>query len=89
MSDPQGDVDFFISYRGARTDWALWVNWVVRSTGFTTELMDEFQVGTTWPNNMRIAIHRCRRLIPLYSEDYWESGACIEEFDAYLSLIHI
>ncbi len=26
MTDPQGDIDFFISYRGARTDWALCIN---------------------------------------------------------------
>ncbi len=83
MSQPQGDTDFFISYRGARTDWALWVNWVVRSAGFSTVLMDEFQVGTTWTSNMRNAAQKCCRLIPLYSADYWVSGACAEEFDAY------
>ncbi len=83
MTDPTGDIDFFISYRGAHADWALWVNWVVRSAGFSTVLMDEFQVGTTWTSNMRDAAQRCRRLIPLYSEDYWHSGACREEFDAY------
>jgi|GEM_PF-1930452 len=83
MIEPQGDTDFFISYRGARTDWALWVNWVVRNAGYSTVLMDEFKVGTTWTNNMRIAAQRCRRLIPLYSQDYWQSGACVEEFDAY------
>ncbi len=83
MTQPQGDTDFFISYRGARTDWALWVNWVVRSEGFSTVLMDEFQVGTTWTSNMRNAAQKCRRLIPLYSADYWASGACVEEFDAY------
>lgn len=83
MTQPQGHIDFFISYRGARSDWARWVNWVVRSAGFSTKLMDEFQVGTTWTSNMRNATSDCRRLIPLYSEDYWQSGACVEEFDAY------
>lgn len=83
MTDPQGDIDFFISYRGARTDWALWVNWVVRSAGYSTVLMDEFPVGTTWTSNMRNAARDCRRLIPLYSTDYWASGACVEEYDAY------
>ena len=83
MSDPTGDTDFFISYRGARTDWARWINWVVRSAGYSTILMDEFLVGTTWTNNMRQAGQKCLRLIPLYSVDYWQSGACVEEFDAY------
>ena len=83
MTDTQGDTDFFISYRGARADWALWVNWVVRSAGYTTVLMDEFQVGTTWTSNMRNAAQHCRRLIPLYSADYWQSGACVEEFDSF------
>lgn len=83
MTQPQGDIDFFISYRGARTDWARWVNWVVRSAGYTTVLMDEFKVGTTWTNNMRKAAQDGRRLIPLYSSDYWASGACVEEFDTY------
>lgn len=83
MSDPTGNTDFFISYRGQQTDWALWVNWVVRSNGFSTVLMDEFQVGTTWTSNMRSAAQNCRRLIPLYSDEYWISGACVEEFDAY------
>lgn len=83
MTQPQGDTDFFISYRGARTDWALWVNWVVRSAGFSTVLMDKFKIGSTWPRNMRNACRDCRRLIPLYSDDYWASGACEEEFDAY------
>lgn len=83
MSDPQGDTDFFISYRGEHTDWARWVNWVLRSAGFSTVLMDEFPVGTTWTNNIRDAAQNCRRLIPLYSQDYWQSGACIGEFDAF------
>jgi hypothetical protein len=83
MTQPQGDTDFFISYRGARTDWARWVNWVVRSEGYSTVLMDEFPVGTTWTSQMRNAAQKCRRLIPLYSADYWASGACVEEFDAY------
>jgi len=81
--EPSGDTDFFISYRGAGTDWARWVNWVVRSAGFSTMLMDEFQVGTTWTSNMRASAEGCRRLIALYSEDYWLSGPCREEFDAY------
>ena len=50
MTDPQGTTDFFISYRGVRTDWARWTNWVVRSAGYSTVLMDEFPVGTTWTN---------------------------------------
>jgi hypothetical protein len=45
--------------------------------------MDEFQTGTTWSGNMRDAAERCLRLIPLYSQDYWQSGACIAEFDAF------
>jgi hypothetical protein len=85
MSQPQGDTDFFISYRGACTDWALWVNWVVRKAGFSTVLMDEFPVGTNWTDQMRDACDRCHRLIPLYSEDYWDSGACRLEFDTYLA----
>ncbi len=83
MTDPQGTLDFFISYRGPQAAWARWVNWVVRTAGYSTILMDEFQVGTTWTNGMRNAAQNCRRLIPLYSEDYWTSGACVEEFDAY------
>ena len=78
-----GTIDFFISYRGARTDWARWINWVVRSAGFSTVLMDECPVGTTWTAQMRKAADDCRRLMPLYSADYWQSGACTEEFDAY------
>jgi hypothetical protein len=83
MSDPSGTIDFFISYRGAQAAWARWVNWVVRSAGFSTVLMDEFPVGTTWTSEMRKAVATCRRLIPLYSKDYWASGACVVEFDAY------
>jgi hypothetical protein len=83
MTQPQGDIDFFISHRGARADWARWVNWVVRSAGFSTILMDDFPVGTMWTDQMRAAAQRCLRLIPLYSEDYWASGACRGEFDAY------
>lgn len=83
MSDPTGDTDFFISYRGTASAWAHWVNWVVRSAGYTTRLMAEFPIGTTWTDQMRQAAAHCRRLIPLYSADYWSSGACVEEFDAY------
>jgi len=83
MIEPQGDTDFFISYRGAQSAWARWVNWVVRSAGYSTVLMDEFPVGTTWTSQMRAAAQRSRRLIPLYSADYWVSGACVEEFDAF------
>ncbi len=86
MTDPQGTIDFFISYRGPQAAWARWVNWVVRTAGYSTVLMDEFQVGTTWTGNMRDAARDCCRLIPLYSEDYWTSGACVEEFDAYWRL---
>lgn len=83
MTEPEGNTDFFISYRGACAAWARWVNWVVRASGYTTFIMDEFRVGTTWTNNMRKAAQDCRRLIPLYSGDYWQSGACCEEFDAF------
>jgi TIR domain len=83
MTDPHGNTDFFISYRGRQAAWARWINWVVRAAGYSTVLMDEFQVGTTWTSNMRDAARDCRRLIPLYSDDYWASGACVEEFDAY------
>ncbi|MBL9133451.1 MAG: toll/interleukin-1 receptor domain-containing protein [Verrucomicrobiaceae bacterium] len=55
MTDPQGDIDFFISYRGAHTDWALWVNWAGRSEGYSTVLMDEFQVGNDWLAKMEEA----------------------------------
>jgi hypothetical protein len=83
MTQPAGDIDFFISYRGARKDWALWINWVVRSAGYSTILMDEFPAGSTFTSRMRDACQRSRRLIPVYSATYWESGACQEEFDAY------
>ena len=83
MTDPTGNIDFFISYRSVQNDWALWVNWVVRSHGFSTVLMNEFQVGTTWSGNMRVAADDCRRLIPLCSDEYWASGPCKAEFDAY------
>lgn len=83
MIEPQGTVDFFISYRGQQAEWARWVNWVVRKEGFSTILMEEFPVGSTWTADMRDAATQCRRLIPLYSSDYWSSGACVEEFDAY------
>ncbi len=83
MSEPKGDTDFFISYRGTRTDWALWINWVLRSAGFSTIVMNEFKGGLTWTDQMREACEKCRRLIPLYSKDYWKSGACTEEFDTY------
>ncbi len=83
MTDPSGNIDFFISYRGPQAAWARWINWVVRTAGYSTTLMAEFQVGTTWTGNMRQAADDCRRLIPLYSDDYWTSGACVEEFDAY------
>ena len=83
MTDPSGNIDFFISYRGPQAAWARWINWVVRTAGYSTTLMAEFQVGTTWTSNMRDAAEKCRRLIPLYSDDYWASGACVEEFDAY------
>ncbi len=79
-----GSIDFFISYRGARTDWARWINWVVRSAGYTTVLMDEFHVGTDWTDQMRMAVKECRRLIPLFSADYWESGACVVEWNPFL-----
>lgn len=83
MIEPQGTVDFFISYRGQQAEWARWVNWVVRKEGFSTILMEEFPVGSTWIAGMRDAATQCRRLIPLYSIDYWSSGACVAEFDAY------
>ena len=83
MSDPKGDIDFFISYRGRNTAWAKWVKWVVRNAGYTTISMDEFPKGTEFTERMRDACQQCRRLIPLYSGDYWESGACTAEFDTY------
>jgi hypothetical protein len=77
------DTDFFISYRGSVTEWARWINWVLRSAGYSTILMDEFHVGTEWTEQMRSAAERCSRLVPLYSVDYWDSGPCCAEFDAY------
>ncbi len=75
--------DFFISYRGLCRAWALWVDWVVRHAGFSTILMEDFPSGTAWTAQMREAADRCDRLIPLYSAEYWQSGACTAEFDAY------
>lgn len=86
MSSPQGDTDFFISYRGSNTAWAKWVNWVLRREGFSTVIMDEFKIGQTWTRQMRDSCQKCRRLVPLYSVDYWTSGPCTEEFDTYWSL---
>lgn len=83
LTSPTGNTDFFISYRGAHTAWARWINWVVRSAGYSTVLMDEFPTGTDWTDQMREAAQNCHRLIPLYSADYWGSGACMAEFDAY------
>lgn len=80
---PNGTKDFFISYRGQRRDWALWINWVVRSAGYSTGLMEEFPTGTTWPSQMRDSVECCVRLIPLFSAEYWDSGACREEFDGF------
>jgi hypothetical protein len=45
--------------------------------------MDDFPLGSTWTGNLRAAAQRSRRLIPLYSQDYWQSGACVEEFDSF------
>ncbi len=39
MTDPQGTIDFFISYRGPQAAGARWVNWVVRSAGYSTVLI--------------------------------------------------
>jgi TIR domain len=83
MTDPQGDIDFFISYRGRNTAWAKWIKWVVRGAGYTTISMDEFPKGTEFTERMRDACEHCRRLLSLYSADYWDSGACTAEFDTY------
>ena len=53
------------------------------SAGYTTISMDEFPKGTEFTERMRDACQQCRRLLPLYSGDYWESGACTTEFDTY------
>lgn len=37
MTDPQGTIDFFISYRGQQAAWAMWINWVVRTAGYSVE----------------------------------------------------
>lgn len=83
MTQPQGDIDFFISFRGKNAAWAKWIKWVLRSAGYTTRSMDEFPKGTEFTDQMREACEHCLRLIPLYSADYWQSGACTGEFDTY------
>ena len=55
----------------------------MHSAGYTTISMDEFPKGTEFTERMRDACQQCRRLLPLYSGDYWESGACTTEFDTY------
>ena len=32
MTDPGGNIDFCISYRGPQAAWARWINWVVRTS---------------------------------------------------------
>lgn len=73
-TEPEGDIDFFISYRGNRIEWAEWIVWVVQSEGFTTKWMKEFKVGRDWQDEIREAAEHCCRLLLLLHADYWESG---------------
>lgn len=66
--------NFLISYTAADLKWARWINWVLKSRGYTTFIQDDdFIPGhdlTAWIDDV---VTRAERTIAVLSPDYMES----------------
>lgn len=66
--------DFFVSYTGADDDWAQWIASVLKAGGYSTVMQAwDFGPGCNFVVEMHRALQRCRRLVLVYSPDYFAS----------------
>src|SRR5262245_43645389 len=66
---------FFISYTKADKDWARWIDWLVRSKGFTTfTQFNDIPWGSNFLAKMREGLNEAERMIAVVSPDFLSSG---------------
>jgi tetratricopeptide (TPR) repeat protein len=83
MPQPQGDIDFFISYTGKDQSWAEWIAWQLEEAGHTTLIQAwDFKSGGVFPGDMHRALQQSGRVIAVLTPDYMESGFCQPEWQA-------
>ena len=65
--------DFFVSHAGADRAWAEWVAWQLTEAGYTVELaVWDWAAGQNAMTAMSDALHRCDRVVALFSAAYFD-----------------
>jgi KAP family P-loop domain/TIR domain len=65
--------DFYISYTSADRSWAEWIAWQLDSEGYSVVIMQDFQPGANFVEEMNKAILSAQRIIAVLSPDYLNS----------------
>lgn len=75
--------DFFISYNRADEEKAVWINWKLKSNGFTTVIqVEDFGPGNNFVLAMQKAATEATRTIAVLSPDYLQSKFAAPEWAA-------
>jgi tetratricopeptide (TPR) repeat protein len=83
MPQPQGDIDFFISYTGKDQSWAEWIAWQLEEAGYKTLIQAwDFKSGGVFPADMHRALQQSARVIAVLTPDYMASAFCQPEWQA-------
>jgi hypothetical protein len=82
---PGEQVDVFISYCGRDSQWARWIDFVLREAGYwTTVQLYDFVPGESFVREVQNALTKSRYVANLLSPGYLASWWCEEEWQAAL-----
>ncbi|MDO9311075.1 MAG: toll/interleukin-1 receptor domain-containing protein, partial [Nitrosomonas sp.] len=75
--------DFFISYNKADAEMAIWINWQLKSVGYTTIIQaEDFGPGDNFVLAMQKAATEAARTIAVLSPDYLQAKFTAPEWAA-------
>ena len=78
--------DFFVSYTGADSEWAIWIAQELEREGFTTLIQAwDFAAGSGFIEHMHRGIQQCGRMIAVLSPMYLKSSMAAAEWQAVLA----
>ena len=74
---------FFVSFTSADREWAAWIAWQLEDAGHQVTFQDwDFRPGSNFVAEMQRAAVEADRIIPVLSEDYFNSGFGAAEWQA-------
>lgn len=67
--------DFFISYTGVDTEYAVWVDYVLKNAGYSTFIQEnDFGVGHSFVKKMQTGLTEAKRTIAILSPEYLKAN---------------